>query len=216
MILFHITFGCIVLIPVVGSFRRRHLTPDFQLLLTFFWFGALFVALEFLTASHHIHNVWLSHIYHLTEYGVFVWIVSLWEQNPAIQRLERLSILVYALLWGISKMTFEPFMAGGVTTSIVSHTVLTLLSLRFLHILMGMEQTQLLHLPRFIFLTGLIIYASGDLLFYSFYNVIRQLPRNAALFAWQFHLVVNIIGCLLFTASFLGRFEPVQITKESA
>ena len=216
MVLFHITFACIVLIPVVGSFRRRRLTPEFRLLLIFFWFGALFEILEFFTASRHMHNVWVSHIYHVTEYCVLVWVLSLWEQNPAVQRLERLSIMAYALLWGISKMTFEPFMTGGVITSIVSHAVLTLLSLRLLHILMGTERQQLLRLPKFLFLAGLLIYASGDLLFYSFFNVIQQLPRNEALFAWQFHLVVNIIGCLLFAVSFLGTFEPAQIAVESA
>ena len=173
--LFYITFGCVVLIPVVGSFRLPRLTPDFRLLLTFFWFGALFEALEFMS-SHRMNNIWASHIYHLTEYCVIVRILSLWEQDPAIKRLERVSIIVYTLLWLISKVTFEPIMTRGVTTSIVSHAVLTLLTLRLLHILMGTGRAAA-------FTPSEILASSGDLLFYSLITTIDQLPVKEAIVA---------------------------------
>lgn len=208
-VLYYIAIFCIVIVPVVGSFRTKHLTQEFRLLLIFFWFDAVLELFQLKMAFLHVNNLWTSHIYHLVEFSVFVWVLSRWENNNAMKRMMWSVILAYAVFWAASKLTFEPIMKGGSATSVISHIFFVFFSLRLLHILGG-GRGQILFSSRFWFLSGLLIYSSGDILIYGLRSTIDRMSMQSYDLIWQFHLLVNIISCVLFAASFLVSVESTN------
>lgn len=192
-------------LPVIAAlYRNRSLTAELRLLLIMFSIGALNSTVEFILAFMGFHNLFLAHIFLLIEFFFFVRVFSLWFGQSSRVVLNAVLVL-FLLFWVISHLTVETFTESAHYTSLVSKILLFGIALVFLHRISSDAEQSILSDSRFWILAGVLIYASGGLLFASLRPVIDRLPLDGLTAAYSVHWLIDTITNAVYTVAFLCR-----------
>jgi len=187
------------LLPLAIGFHFRNcLSRELKVLL-------IFISIAFSTdivliycAYHKMPNMGLVSIYSLLEFGIFYCLFSI---ILGVRRLNR-------FLWGgFLTLTFLPTISlAWVSLSDLLHMVkiaecaiLISLALYTLYSLIHDDSGPVLKEPKFWIATGVLIYFSGNALFFT------TLPFLKTNTIWTLHLVLNLIANLFYTGGFLSR-----------
>ncbi|MBD3289530.1 hypothetical protein GF337_12065 [candidate division KSB1 bacterium] len=180
---------------IVGLKLYRNLDRNLKVLLCFISIKILTDAIVSVVALHQLNNMWLFHIYTLIEYTFLTFILSNWQQVRFSKDILRISILLFALIWVISKFTFENFAVFDKYTSAFSSTLLTGFSLLTLFHIMKDNLGGILHDHRFWVSFAILLYSAGN--FFTF--------ALATLFLWSPHNIIHFLSNLCYTGGFLSK-----------
>ena len=185
-------------------FRIRHLDAELRLFLLMFGVAFLNMALQFILAELSIRNLFLGHFYMPFEFLFFLWVFSRWFGTSS-QFVLRLISVLFVLFWIVSHLTLERFVEPPQYTSLVSKILALGVTVFFLHRISADSKESILKDSRFWFLSGLLIYSSGGILFASLRSVIDKLPPEGIDFAFSAHWIISIVSNALYIIGFLCK-----------
>lgn len=179
---------------VFGLYLYRYLDSDMKLLLSLFTIVLLVDAILFYMSFNQINNLWLLHIFTLIEYSFLILVFASWQKNAFLKRCLRLSIPLFALIWFASKLFLEGFNQIDNFTSSLESMLLVGVSAYTLYDLSKEYLFTIYKEYRFWVAGAVLIYFTGNQLFFALSNIIN---------VWPLHSALNIIANLSYTLGFL-------------
>jgi len=195
----------VTILPFLAAlFRIQYLDAEQRLLLLMFAVGVLNMALQIIIPYLGYYNLFLAHFYLPFEFLFFLWIFSRWF-GTSPQFVLRLISVLFVLFWIVSHLTLERFVEPAQYTSLVSKILALGVTIFFLHRISADSKESILEDSRFWFLSGLLVYSSGGILFSALRNVIDKLPPEGIDFAFSAHWIISIVSNALYVIGFLCK-----------
>jgi hypothetical protein len=201
----HLATASVVAAMIVGWLRYRDLPRSLKYLE---WLAAVnvIVALtELVLGYYHTNNLWILHLSTAAEYIFLFFVFYFWMEDRLSRSILKLCLLVFILLWAVSKFTFEPFrMADDLTASISKVMQIVFSTFLLLHIV---RESNLVWLkdPRFWTASGTIIYSAGSLFIFSMFTNMLQVSAERLVLVWYVNWTLIILANLLYIRAFLCR-----------
>lgn len=197
--------GFAALLPVgAGLLRIRSLDGRMKILLVMFAIGAINVSLEFILAFQGIRNLFLAHFYLLIEFLFFIWVCSLWVEKPE-RNVLRVLFILFIVFWIVSHLFFESFDSPAYYTSFLSKVLYSGICIMLLHKFSAASERTILLDPRFWILAGLLLFATGGIMFSFLRSIIDTLPLDGLLLAYSIHWIISIVTNLMYAIGFLCK-----------
>jgi len=196
-ILFYITLfiECIVAVWVI--FRWKHSTVQQRLISLFLIASTISGITELCMTLYHIRNLWVSQIFTLIEYVLILSTCYLWKSKKADKRILMIGMIVFIVLWIVSKFTFEPLYRADTYTSAIAKTIEIITSAWILFDVLGDSDAVLKSDARVWFSSGIIIYASGTLFLFALFNMMLDTSPELIKTLWPINWILSIVFTLL-------------------
>ena len=178
----------------------------------FFLLAAATEMIVFTYSLLHKPSAWIVHIYTPIEYGLLLYVLSSWQENPAVRRAIRTSIPAYLCLYLIAKLTgVEPFEAK--TINYLSRPIALLLISGFSWFTLNQTwlhgSENLSRNFRFWILMALTTYYSGSIMLDAF---MYTKNHDVLLHLFYAQAILNILHNILFTIGIIVALDS-QPTK---
>jgi hypothetical protein len=191
----------------MGFLAYRRLDRGLKILLSYFVIAALSDGLVLFLSFENIHNIWLFNVFILIDYGFLAFAFSYWQKSLTMERLLRLSIPVFVLVWlGAKVFHVESFDQMNSFSRSLESLLLIAISLSILSELHEESNFQARRSARFWIGTGVLIYFAGNLIIFA----TSETGTSLALL-WWIHATISIVANLCFAAGFL--YSPVTYCR---
>jgi hypothetical protein len=114
-------------------------------------------------------------------------------------------LVVFAILWIVSKFSFEPFSLADDWTATISKVLQIAFSGYLLVDVVKESEIAWTNDPRFWVAAGTIIYSAGSLFLFALFNKMLQISTERFMIIWPLNWVFMIISYLLYTRGFLCK-----------
>ena len=156
-----------------------------------------------------IHAIWGSnlyvfHFFTLLEYSLLTFIFSKWQKIEWFKKALRISILIFAVIWILSKLWIEDFSSTDNYTSSIANTLLVGISAYTMLSLLQDNIETLFMEHRFWISSGVLIYYGGSLFTIALSNALQSITKTEATVMWGIHNVLFIAANLCYTGGFLS------------
>ncbi|RMF64572.1 MAG: hypothetical protein D6743_09170 [Calditrichaeota bacterium] len=168
-------------------------------------FFAISLSMEIIgtTLTSSENGLWLSHIYTLIEYTFLATIFSLWQDNKGGKKVIKISILLFAIIWTVSKFTIENFHTWDSYTSPLEGLLLIIIASYTLYALGRESEVPIYEDARFWISSGVLIYFTVNLMGLALMNLIQNWNEQRLFVRFPIHSLSNIFCNLLYTGGFL-------------
>ena len=190
---------CIIQVgaAAVGGFRYRYLLPPLRLLVILIVFSSLEMFAQWILATRHIRNLWLSHFYTLMEFSILSGMYLFWIPQLKYRRMLIVCYLVFLLIWITGKWTFETLAQDDGWTNSLSKIIQIGFGILVLHTVAQDHTDSWFSDSRFWVTAGIVIYASGSLfleaLFSRLLNASPELLRSVWALNWILLSIMNVL-----------------------
>ena len=208
MALAYIDAATLLAMAIVSVVRYDVLSKDFRILSLFFVGSVINTSLQFYTSMHNINNMVLLHLYTLSEYAVLMYVMSLWQKKVIMMRAFRLSIAAFFVIWGLAKIFIEDHTRFDTFTSPLANFTITCAAVYTMVFLYRENRSTLIKNARFWIISAIIVYYSGNIVFFAFTNILLSYSAPQIMFVWSIHWFIGIITNLLYSEGFLCKRLP--------
>jgi hypothetical protein len=192
-------------VVLLGGFRYRSLPHSLRILEWFLVVTLGVVVMGVVLSLFHVHNLWLSHLYTLIELMFIVLLYSSWIKQKQTRSVLLVSLLVFFVFWIVSKFTFEPFSIDDGWTATFSKVLQIIFSALLLVEVVRENEIVWMNDMRLWVVTGIVVYASGTLFLFAFFNRMLQISPDRLKIIWSLNWILTIITNLLFARAFLCK-----------
>lgn len=186
-----------------GLVKFRRLSAEMKILVLLFLFAAMVEGITFYQAVNGRSVRWLQHLYTPISYGFLIYVFSCWLPGKNVKRTLVASIPVFALVCAGNMLIPGNLNAMNILTQSVANIVLALVSLYTILSLLRKDTGTIHRDYRFWICAGVLLYSAGSLGYFTLHNVISD---QRLVVAWYFHVGVNILANLFYSAGFLCRY----------
>jgi len=145
------------------------------------------------------------HIYTLIELIFIIMIYSFWIKRRRSRFILLFCLAGFAVLWIVSKFSFEPFSQADDWTSGISNILQIMFSGYLLVDIVKESDIVWTNDPRFWVATGTIIYSAATLFLFTSFTKMLQISTEHFLMLWPFNWIFLIISYSLYARSFLCK-----------
>ncbi len=189
----------------VGGFYYKSLSRPLRILEWLIVISVVDAGVEWFLNSFRIHNLWTMHFYTIIELIFVVMIYSSWMKQRRSRSVLLLCLAGYAILWIVSKFSFEPFSLADDGTATISKILQIAFSAYLLLDVVKENEIVWTNDPRIWVTTGVIIYSAGSLFLFALFNKMLQVSPAYLLRMWSVNWILLIISNLLFARGFLCK-----------
>jgi hypothetical protein len=203
-----------ILLPVTtGWVHFKTLSREMKILLGLFSFYIPETLTNLAMINSGLNTAWLANIYDLIEYIVFASVFAMWCKNAKILQAIKISMVGYATVWVIAKLSFESLTLVDTFSAPLQGLLLAAIASSTLIGLLGEEGKPLLREARFWVSTGVILYGVGTAPLFALANklLVHSLQDFERL--WTINWVLIIVANILYSVAFLkatGKAIPVE------
>ncbi len=183
------------LLPVlIGLYHFKRLDAFLRLFLYYLFIS---VAIDLYSMLNPGTETWLFHFYTLFEFTYLTLLLATILDSRIAVRNTLFGIVLFAVFWGISKATIEPFDKVDSYTSSLSFVTLAVYALYVIYKLVLHPRGWILYDARF--------WVSGGILLYGFTTIFTfPLFDYFFMLSWTFHTVSSILANLFYLGGFLS------------
>ena len=193
-----------LLFPIAGAlFVFRSLNRALKLFFIYQIISLLTTIWMVYLASRGINNLWLIHIQTPIEFGFFIWIFSMWQEEGFVKRFFQLTLPVFVFLWAILAFFVEKIDEFNTFSKPTEAIVLIIASGYCLYQVNKEKVESLFRQPSFWISSGALIYFTGTVILFTVTNLLLRESADELFAAWTVVLVMNIIANLLYARGFL-------------
>jgi hypothetical protein len=206
-VLFYVAIVIQGIVVLVGGFRYRSLPHPLRLLEWLLLFIFMWGFIEWIFASHGINNLWMSHVSTVVEFVTVTLIFSSWLKFRYSHQMLFVLLIGFAILWIVSKFTFEPFARFDGLTAALSKILQITLSVLLLIKLVKESDSEVVWTqdPRLWVAIGIILYSAGSLFIFALFNKMLQVSPDRLIQVWSLNWTLIILSNLLYAWSFLCK-----------
>jgi len=204
-VLFYLFLFAEIVTAIVGGFRYKILPRPLRILEWLIVIDIVDAGVQWILASYHIHNLWTMHFYTLIELIFVVMIYSSWMKQRRSRSILLLCLAGFAVLWIVSKFSFEPFSLADDGTATISKILQIAFSVYLLIEIVKESELVWTDDSRLWVVVSLIIYAAGTLFWFAFYNKMLQASPDRLIEVYSLNWTLMIISNLLFLRAFLCK-----------
>ncbi len=157
---------------------------------------------------YHIRNLWVSQIFTLIEYVLILSTCYLWKSKKADKRILMIGMIVFIVLWIVSKFTFEPLYRDDTYTSAVSKIIQIIVAALVLFDVLQDTDVELKTDARLWVSSGVIIYSSGTLFLFALFNMMLETSSELIRTLWPINWILSIVFTLLLARGVWCRATP--------
>ena len=193
-----IVIGSLLLPIISGLLRLSRLKIEMALFLWLFIF--MFVEETYMEAVYHIYHTvpyWLQHIYGPIEYIIIIFVFSRWIDNSIIKKVLWISVPINIAYAIISVLTFESLNKTNSSLVLIFCVIYMFISVYVIFTLFTKDRGDVTSDYKFWMSSGLLIYSSGSLLYFAFYDFL------VTYYVWLFHNICNVIAHIFYAKGFL-------------
>jgi hypothetical protein len=201
--LFYISFLVEIGTAVVGGSRYRNLPRPLKILEWLILISIVEVAVQFIVASFHYHNLWTSHFYTLIEIIFMILMYSVWMKRHQRQVMLLWGLSLFVICWIVSKFTFEPLSLLDGWTSAISMILQITFSIFLLVDVVKESDVPWTDDPRLWVAAAIIIYSSGNLFIFALFNRMLQISPDRLRVVMSMNWILIIVSYLLYARGFL-------------
>ncbi len=156
-------------------------------------------------AAHKINNLWLIHLQTPIEFGFFVWVFSLWQDDAFVKRFFRLTIPVFFCLWLILAFFVEKIDEFN-TFSKPTEAILLIVASGYCLFKVNQEKVEsLFSEPSFWISSGTLVYFTGTVIIFTVTNLLLHESLEELRMVYQVVFVMETIANLFYAGGFLCR-----------
>ncbi|MCX6121104.1 MAG: hypothetical protein NTX44_05750 [Ignavibacteriales bacterium] len=159
-----------------------------------------------------IRNLWMIHWSSLVEISLYSCIYFLWKPSKRYGDLLWAAYGIYVAVWIIGKFSFEPFYFKDVYSGAVSQIIQIGFGSWILFSISKEHKFEWEIDPRFLVVSGIILYASAALFLDTMYNVMLiNLPRRTMQVILLSNFLFGIVQYVIFLQAFLCQSKSASI-----
>jgi hypothetical protein len=182
-----------------GLFKFKHLKRDTKILFAFFTVALITEAIVKILAYNKINNLWLFHVFTIVEYSFWVIVFSFWQKEHNVKKILKVSILIFAIIWLVNLIfSIERFSEYNNVSRSIESILLTAIALFTIYNSYLESYVELYKNYIFCFSIGVLIYFSGNFLFFSLGSSIVN-----GIDVGTIHSILNISANLCYLRGFL-------------
>ncbi|MBI5021167.1 MAG: hypothetical protein HZB59_07010 [Ignavibacteriales bacterium] len=202
-IIAYIYLSSTIAVFVLGALRFRRFDRG---MIFFFCFIIVIMIIEVITYTLmilSINNHWVLHIYDLLEYIFLMLMFANWQSDKKIGSTLELTIPVFAVAWLISKFTIESF--SGLSNYIHPSACLIIIIVSILTLFQSfrINSTTSSIRSRIWIISGILIYYSGSIVYYSLVNQFAAMNYSDALVIMYVHWSLDTFTNVIYSAGIL-------------
>lgn len=200
------TYTFSLMFPLIAAFMSlRFLNRELKVFFIYQAIAMIITIWQLHLAANNINNLWLIHLQTPIEFGFFMWIFSLWQENPFTRRFFRLTIPVYIILWAILVFFVEKIDEFNTFSKPTEAVVLIIASGYCLYLVNKEKVESLFRQPSFWISSGTLIYFTGTVIIFTVTNLLLHESVEELRAVWNVVFVMEIITNLFFAGGFLCR-----------
>lgn len=169
--------------------------------MTLFGTSILIEVTNYYLIANSIPRLWLFHFFTLLEYALLIFAFSYWH-NFRVKKILRWSILVFAIIWFMAKLSLEKFSEWDSYTVSLESVILISVSAYTLFN-MGKRSDSLFREPQFWISGAVLIYFAGNLWNFALGNIILSWYNQNINVTWPIHSILNITCNISYAGAFL-------------
>lgn len=202
--------------PVISGFlKRKYIEKEGRLFFLAVSLGLIFTLVQYYLTKQGTNNLWLFHLYRLIWQGACTFVFIAWTPNETIRIVMKWSMGIYASVWIIAKLSFEPLNQWDNYTSTISNILLITMAMYLFYELGRSSTTSMLSGFRFWVLLGVIILAVGHLLLFAIGDKLVQLSIIDFMSLYSIHWIVNTLANLCFSYGFWVLPQTTKLRVEN-
>lgn len=190
---------------LVGGFRYRNLPRPLRVLEWLVVFTVGEAIIERVLGYLHINNLWVFHVSTLVEYVLLSLLFFSWISHRRSRLVLTVCLVMFIIVWSISKFLFEPFSNIDGWTSALSKILQMVFSIVLLVDVVKESDIIWTNDPRIWVASGIIIYSAGSLFMFALFNEMLQISPDRLKLIWTLNWVLMIISNLLYARGFLCK-----------
>lgn len=156
----------------VGTVTIERQKTDLRILFLFLVFGIIINGVTFILGDHGINNLWVFHFYTLAENIAYLSIFYLWIPDGRVKKAIIPIMVVFAILWIISKFTFENINTFDSYTSSLSGAIIAIIAVYMIYNIISGDEVGITSNYRFLISFGVLFYFSVVLLMFALSNLV--------------------------------------------
>jgi hypothetical protein len=204
-VLFYIYYFILIGSGMVGGFRYRNLPRSLKMLAWLVAYNSIEITLQWILASHNIHNLWLGHFYTLFEIIIVYMIFSSWMKKHQLRLIMALCVSAFVLFWIIAKFTFEPLSHFEGWTAPVSRIIQITFAVFILVDIVKESDVIWTSDPRIWVVAGFFIYATGSLFIFALFSKMLEISPDRLKLMWPLNWILMTISNLSYARAFLCK-----------
>ncbi|MEE4310462.1 MAG: hypothetical protein V2J62_01220 [candidate division KSB1 bacterium] len=203
-----------VVLSIFGLLNIRKMSGAYRFLIYLVFLATITDGTVLLLRLKDITSPFLYHFYTIFEYSLLSIVLSFWQRKPAITKAMRASILPFAMIWIISKISgLETFSHFDAYTASLSCALLTLMSMFTLVNLINDYFENITRRPEFWITLGILIYTAGNAINFAVSKTIFYITWNINNFLTIAAILCYAGGLLLQIRS--NRYGPSSWQRSS-
>ena len=201
-------FVCFV--GIVGLRKWKQLSKPFRLFEVYILFSIAIEVVESVMANYNIRNLWVFHCSDFVELFLYSCLYVLWYPGKRYRRLLQAACGMYVSVWIIGKFSFEPFYFMDIYSGAISQIIQIGFGGRLLYSISQEQEFDWKKDPRFIVISGIVLYASASFLLHITFNVLLTLPRQTMRIIWLLNVLFVMLQYIIFLKGFLCNTNLVK------
>ncbi len=202
------TFVCFV--GIVGLRKWKQLSKPLRLFEVYILFTVAIEVVEGVLAEYNIRNLWVVHCFDFVELFLYSCLFFLWYPGKRYRYLLWTAFGLYVSVWIIGKFTFEPFYFMDVYSGAISQIIQIGFGGRLLYSISQEQGFNWKNDPRFLVISGIVLYASASFLLHITFNVLLTLPLQTMRIIWLLNVLFVMLQYIIFLKGFLCNTNLVK------
>jgi hypothetical protein len=200
----------ICFVGIVGLKKWKQLSKPLRLFEVYILFSIAIEVVESVMAEYNIRNLWVFHCFDIVELFLYSFIFFLWYPGNRYRQLLRAAYGMYVSVWIIGKYSFEPFYFMDVYSGAISQIIQIVFGGRLLYSISQEREFNWKKDPRFLVISGIVLYASASFLLHIAFNVLLTLPRQTMRIVWLLNVLFVALQYIIFLKGLLCK--PLSVT----
>ncbi len=192
-----------LLLVAMVVYSRKRLTAEMKILSLYFILSVVYLLSQMYLAFNHINNLWMRPVFSPIEFGLLMYIFSLWNRNSPFRKTMIYSIPTFIATWGVGLLWIGSASEIFSYMGPLSAAALVLASSYTLFRIDRSEGLPVLNMPSFWISSATVIYFGSTFVFYSLDASLHKASVPTMQLAYSVQSVLNILANLVYAGGFL-------------
>jgi hypothetical protein len=159
------------------------------------------------------NNLWVIHVSTLCEFLLVVSMFILWKERRGEKRALLYLCCLFAMVWVIGKLTFEPMIRFDSYTGAAARVIETIIAIAALVDVLNGRLPDIRKDPRFWVSSAIIIYSTGSLMMVVLFNEMMSISSELVKKVWPFNWLLFAASLVLMARGLMCRVDRRDVVS---
>jgi hypothetical protein len=196
-------------IPIpVAALNYNKLTPPMRTFVLYLSVSLLLTIIMTVLVLQGKNTLWLMNLGLPIYAGIILWTYSMWQEQPLVQLLIRISIIIFVVVWCIEISVFHRLYGFTVFAKPLLNLLFLIVACLTIFRANMNTETPIVDQPRFWISSGIVLYFGGVMMINLFSNPLLHLSEQTLRNILYIQPALNLAAHILYLKGYLQECQP--------